>query len=65
MDRLKFQKRLKRIMKKRGWRVADLARGLDEPYTTVREWVLFGRFPSIDMCDRLDRMLMQMEEQKP
>ena len=40
-----FQKRLKRIMKRRGWRVADLARDLDVPYTTVREWVLNGREP--------------------
>ncbi len=41
-----FQKRLKRIMKRRGWRVADLARELGEPYTTVREWVLKGRIPA-------------------
>jgi transcriptional regulator with XRE-family HTH domain len=41
-----FQKRLKRIMKRRGWRVADLARELGEPYTTVREWVLHGRIPA-------------------
>lgn len=40
-----LQKRLKRIMKQRGWRVADLARALDRPYTTVREWVLKGREP--------------------
>lgn len=41
-----FQQRLKRIMKKRGWRVTDLARALGEPYTTVREWVLNGRQPA-------------------
>jgi len=41
-----FQKRLKRIMKRRGWRVADLARELGESYTTVREWVLHGREPT-------------------
>lgn len=40
-----LQKRLERIMKKRGWRVADLARALDRPYTTTREWVLNGRHP--------------------
>jgi hypothetical protein len=38
-----FQKRLQRVMRKRGMRVADLARWFDEPYTTVREWVLNGR----------------------
>lgn len=41
-----LQKRLKRIMRRDGLRVADLARRLDEPYTTVREWVLFGRKPT-------------------
>jgi len=40
-----LQKRLKRVMKKRGWRVADLARAFGRSYTTVREWVLFGRDP--------------------
>jgi hypothetical protein len=56
-----FQKRLKRIMKQRGWRVADLARALGEPYTTVREWVLHARFPAIDKWDDLDRVLMMLE----
>jgi hypothetical protein len=41
-----LQKRLKRIMKQREIRVAELARLLKQPYTTVREWVLFGRQPS-------------------
>jgi len=41
-----FQKRLKRIMKRRGWRVADLARALEVPYTTAREWVVHGRIPA-------------------
>lgn len=40
-----FQVRLKRVMKRRGLRVADLARIFDCPYTTVREWVLNGRDP--------------------
>jgi hypothetical protein len=40
-----FQKRLLRIMKRNGWRVADLARAIDKPYTTVREWVENGRVP--------------------
>lgn len=40
-----LQKRLRRVMKKRGWRLADLARSLGRPYTTVREWVLHGRDP--------------------
>ena len=43
-----LQKRLKKIMRKNEWRVADLARALGRPYTTVREWVLFGRQPSVD-----------------
>ena len=33
-------------MKQREIRVAELARMLEQPYTTVREWVLFGRQPS-------------------
>jgi predicted transcriptional regulator len=41
-----FQKRLKRVMKQREIRVAELARRLGQPYTTVREWVLFGRQPA-------------------
>jgi len=44
-----LQKRLKKIMRKNEWRVADLARALGRPYTTVREWVLFGREPSVDL----------------
>ena len=41
-----LQKRLKRIMRQREMRVADLARALEAPYTTVREWVLNGRDPA-------------------
>lgn len=40
-----FQKRLKVVMRRKEWRVADLARALDRPYTTVREWVLAGSIP--------------------
>ena len=40
-----LQKRLKRIMRRHNMRVADLARRLETPYTTVREWVLHGREP--------------------
>lgn len=41
-----LQKRLKKQMRRREMRVADLARALNRPYTTVREWVLHGRIPS-------------------
>ena len=41
-----FQKRLLKVMRRRNMRVADLARELSRPYTTVREWVLYGRDPS-------------------
>ena len=41
-----FQKRLQRIMQRRNMRVADLARELETPYTTVREWALYGRRPT-------------------
>lgn len=52
-----LQKRLERIMKKRGWRVADLARALDRPYTTTREWVLHGRDPGDNgVLNRLARL---------
>lgn len=40
-----LQKRLKQLMRRLDWRVADLAREFERPYTTVREWVLFGRDP--------------------
>jgi hypothetical protein len=40
-----LQKRLKRYMRRHEMRVADLARELGRPYTTVREWVLNGREP--------------------
>jgi len=41
-----FQKRLLRAMRRHNMRVADLARHLDIPYTTLREWVVFKREPS-------------------
>lgn len=53
-----LQKRLKRVMKQRDWRVADLARALGRSYTTVREWVLFGRDPD-DLA--IERKLAQIE----
>jgi hypothetical protein len=53
-----LQKRLKRVMKRRGWRVADLARALDRPYTTTREWVLFGRDPG---DPAIERKLVKLE----
>ena len=40
---MRLQKRLLRIMRRHNMRVADLARELETPYTTVREWVVFGR----------------------
>jgi hypothetical protein len=55
-----FQKRLKRAMRRQGWRVADLARHFDVPYTTVREWVLHGRTPSAYM-KILERRLEKLE----
>lgn len=42
---MSFQGNLKKAMRQRQMRVADLARHLDRPYTTVREWVLHGREP--------------------
>lgn len=52
-----LQGRLKRLMRKMDWRVADLARALDRPYTTVREWVLFGRDPG----EAIDKQLKSLE----
>ena len=54
-----LQKRLKRVMKKRGWRVADLARALDRPYTSTREWVLHGRDPA---DEKVGRRLLVLEK---
>jgi transcriptional regulator with XRE-family HTH domain len=47
-----LQKRLRRVMQKRGWRVADLARALGVPYTTAREWTLHGRDPGDPAIER-------------
>jgi hypothetical protein len=55
-----FQKRLQRAMRRRGMRTADLARWFDRPYTTVREWVLFGREPGGDR--HIARRLMALEK---
>ena len=52
-----LQKRLKRVMKRREWRVADLARALGVPYTTVREWVLHGRDPGDMTVEKSLRIL--------
>lgn len=56
-----LQKRLKKIMRRREMRVADLARALEVPYTTVREWVLNGRVP--DELASVDRHLAELERQ--
>jgi transcriptional regulator with XRE-family HTH domain len=49
-----FQKRLLRVMKRNGWRVADIARYFGVPYTTAREWVINKRLPvSAIMIERL------------
>ena len=45
---MSFQSRLKKVMRRRNMRVADLARWFDRPYTTVREGVLYGREPGED-----------------
>lgn len=47
-----FQKRLQKCMRAGNLRVADLARWFDCPYTTVREWVLFGREPGESKVER-------------
>lgn len=59
-----LQKRLNRLMKRRGWRVADLARALDRPYMTVREWVLNGRTPTGPYCDQkwIERAVTRLEQ---
>jgi hypothetical protein len=56
-----LQKRLQRIMKRRGWRVADLARELDEPYTTVREWVLKGRIPGGPVGVKIKQVISHLD----
>ena len=56
-----LQKRLKAVMRRRNMRVADLARHLGRPYTTVREWVLYGRDP----CDSaLEKYLKLLERRR-
>ena len=55
-----LQKRLKRCMRRREMRVADLARELGRPYTTVREWVLNGREPGERVL--VEKQLAAMEQ---
>ena len=57
---MNFQDRLKRCMKKHDMRVADVARHFDRAYTTVREWVLFGREPGGDK--RIERRMAALEK---
>lgn len=57
-----LQTRLKKIMRRRNMRVADLARLLNRPYTTVREWVLHGRLPGEQDLARFERRLMKLEQ---
>jgi hypothetical protein len=47
-----IQKRLLKYMQRRNMRVADLARFLGQPYTSVREWVLHGRVPTDKAVER-------------
>lgn len=58
-----FQKRLRAAMKRKNMRVADVARWFDRPYTTVREWVLFGREPDGTDKDRkkIERRMTALE----
>ena len=60
---MNFQDRLKRCMKKHDMRVADVARHFDRAYTTVREWVLFGREPGgpARERDKMERRLRALE----
>ena len=57
------QARLLAVLKKRGERVADLARAFGLPYTTVREWVVHGRIPVGNRKHqaRLERVLARLE----
>lgn len=55
----KFQKFLKREMRRRAWRVSDLAEYLDRSYTTVREWVVVGRWPNADTREKVAALLTE------
>lgn len=52
-----LQSRLKKYMRDGNLRVAGLARKLNRPYTTVREWVLYGRIPGEVEQRRIERKL--------
>jgi predicted transcriptional regulator len=54
-----LQKRLLRVMRRRGWRVSELARQFNVPYMTMREWVLNGRTPQ--RYD-IDKVLQALEK---
>jgi hypothetical protein len=59
-----FQVRLKKCMKRRNMRTADVARWFNRPYTTVREWVKHGRQPDGTEKDRrvVERRLVTLEK---
>ena len=58
-----FQQRIKTCMRRRGDRFADIARWFNVPYTTAREWVLYGRQPQGTERDKTmrERRLQALE----
>lgn len=58
-----FQDRIKRCMRRQDLRVADVARHFDRAYTTVREWVLYGREPggTERERDKMEKRLRALE----
>ena len=66
MAHASFQRRLKRLMIRREWRVADLARAFDEPYMTVYEWATNDRQPATkDKKQDLLEKLTKLELEEP
>jgi hypothetical protein len=64
-----FQQRIKTCMRRHvpRLRVADIARWFNVPYTTAREWILFGRQPRGTERDRTmrERRLQALERGQP
>lgn len=56
-----LKKRLLRVMRRHNMRVADLARHLGWPYTTVREWVLHDRLPLLNARNDIEHKLRALE----
>jgi transcriptional regulator with XRE-family HTH domain len=57
IDPMTFKEKLLRECERRGWKVAELARQIDEPATTVSNWINAGTLPNIQTGSKIARRL--------